>query len=358
MVALNESETMKAKRAKSWVALFGSISGLFLLLCALINALMDPLWLFTHDNSFNTRQYALNERQQKTNRITFSDFDYDALILGSSLVATINQNDFKGMKAFNYSSNSLKAEDYPGYIEYAKERAGKPFKYIILGLDFFGTNQYFQAVEKEPDYYILKAKQPLYRISSLLSLDTLKFSYKNYQMSQLDNTRYYYDRHNIKYLNTFSARVKHNEMIKLLQAYKDKTFAQYRYKNMLAIYQLIKLSNPDSQFIVFTPPISTRSFVFLMRLGLFQAYVQWLKDAVTVFGEVHHFMNINSLTNNMDKFQESIHIFPETGTLIADKITGHANPLIPDDFGVLLRRQNFVKEMDLTVEKLTKYQGP
>ena len=65
------------------------------------------------------------------------------------------------------------------YINFAKVNKGKDFEYIIIGLDFFGTNLLSEVKIEKPKYYIDTAQSPFYRYKMLLSFSTLKKSLKN-----------------------------------------------------------------------------------------------------------------------------------------------------------------------------------
>jgi len=53
-----------------------------------INFFMDPLWCFSLSHRFNQKQDDFNERQQKTNYITFHDFNYPGIIIAAAPAPT------------------------------------------------------------------------------------------------------------------------------------------------------------------------------------------------------------------------------------------------------------------------------
>ena len=77
------------------------IKGFFLLnifFLSIISAFvyfMDPYWTFSHSHKFNSLQNSTNEREQKSSLLYFQHKQYNALLLGTSRVTFINQNDFK-----------------------------------------------------------------------------------------------------------------------------------------------------------------------------------------------------------------------------------------------------------------------
>lgn len=150
------------------------------LLIVAFNYIMDPLWSFNHKNSLQAHQEGFNERQQKVNLIHFSkSFNYDALILGSSRVTIHNTHLIQSAKTFNLAINGMQPYEFNDYIEYAKQKNQKEFKYIILGLDFTSIDYSAQHHNIQP--YIHTSNTFLYRYKVLLSYDTLKISLKNFR---------------------------------------------------------------------------------------------------------------------------------------------------------------------------------
>ena len=114
---------------------------------------MDPFWTFSHSHKFNSIQYASNEREQKSNLLYFREANYDGLLLGSSRVTFLNQKDFDNIKVFNYSFSLATPEEYLKYVEFAKKQNKKDFEYIIIGLDFFGSNKNIEKNANPDDIF-------------------------------------------------------------------------------------------------------------------------------------------------------------------------------------------------------------
>ena len=178
---------------------FFLLSFVLLLLVGWFVYLMDPYWSFSHSHRFNSLQFASNERVQKSNMVFFGKFNYDTLILGSSRVTFINQNDFKGMRAFNYSFSMALPYEYESYIDFAKQKRGKEFKNIIIGMDFFGSNQNIKK-NFNADEIFSDINGLVYRYRILFTIDALKNSLENLKRSIFHKVGgRSYDRHNIAY---------------------------------------------------------------------------------------------------------------------------------------------------------------
>jgi hypothetical protein len=316
------------------------------------NYYIDPLWNFDHANPYNGIQASFDERQQKTNYVTFNDFNYNALILGSSRTSYIDQNDFYGCKAYNYAVNNMLMEEYQGYVDYARQKKGSSFDYIFLGLDFFTTNRNLKLDNQfnPPAYYIGQANTRGYRYKTLLSIDACKFARQNYQASLRGvPVNYAYDRNNRKTLLKVDNATRDAQISSSLERYRSRIYADYEYRNVRKTMGALKDANPGTRFVVFTTPVSTPLFNLMTEMGLLPWYERWLTDLVEVFGEVYCFTYPNSITNNLDNYYDAGHFYPAIGTLVAHRVTGFPDPGLPSDFGILLNSETlpgFINELN------------
>lgn len=342
-------------KSKTWVITVAIFSMIGILPVAFFNFFIDPLWTFGHAHEWNDVQDVINERQQKTNDMTFNSFNYDTLLLGSSRSTYINQHDFQNMNVYNFSVSNISIHEYESFIEYAKKQNGKDFDRIIIGLDFFKTSIKESSKKHSLDSYIDQATDPFYRFKKLLSLELFDYSMINYEASLGDDIPFVrtYNRSNVA--NTFPIDTK-----KMLEATETKikkfrtTFYgetyQYNeeYKKVLAN---LKKNNPNTQFIIFTTPISKPLFEAMVDEGRFSDYEKWLWDMVDLFGQVHNFMYINSVTTDLANYFDGHHFYPEVGTLIAHRISQVDNPSLPNDFGVIMTKENFNEHIESLREK-------
>ena len=346
---------------KRWVKLFMLLIAISFGSLALFNYAIDPLWTFCHSNRFNNAQPGFNERQLKTNRAYFCGLDrYDTLLLGSSRVTYINQYDFKPLNVFNYASVSMYPKEYSAWIKVAKKIKKKPFKTIILGVDFWGSNSGTfaqQQMKQTPDpiTYYNKTVEPFYRYKMLFTLDTLKKSIESIKHSyNLGTTDY--TRSNIKQTIHVSKKRKARAVQTQRGLYINLFYGKgYRYnKKLKNIFLKIKRENPNTHFIVFTTPISFELYKILYNQGKFDDYKRWLQLLVDVFGEVYDFMGSNTITNNPKNYADLHHIYPDIGTLIAHKILGIEDKKIPKDFGVLVTKRNIKEHLKKQEDEIKK----
>ena len=347
--------------SKKWIKILTVLCVLGVVGVGSVNYIIDPLWSFNHTNQFNKKQQGFDERQQKTNFVNFHKLDsFDGVLLGSSRTTYINQNDFIGMKIYNYASSSMRPFEYKGYIDFFKKKKGTDLKYIIIGSDFYGTGIPKDIEFKKPEFYIENTQSILYRYKMLLSIDTLKKSSHNVLGTLLGFPKYY-TRDNVKFQPKVSEKERLERYTKnIIRHTKNLTGIEYSWdSNYETILRQIKSDNPNSKFIVFTSPVTADLLISIIKTGKrLNEYEKWLRLLIDVFGEVHHYMTINSITINSENYPDDDHYYPHIAKLLANKLSGTYNKNIPKDFGIVLNKDNidkFIKNFKIEVES---YQSP
>ena len=72
----------------------------------LINYAVDPQWTFLRDTEWARYQRGFDERQQKTNALTFISPERDGIILGNSRVTYMSVANFPG-RTYNFATSSM-----------------------------------------------------------------------------------------------------------------------------------------------------------------------------------------------------------------------------------------------------------
>lgn len=303
------------------------------------NAVVDPLWFFTHENRWNANQVGFDERQQKTNRARFGSFDYDAVLLGSSRSTYIDQHAFTAQSTFNFAVSGMLPAEYPAYLRFARTLRGKPLAEVFIGLDFFSSSRNYANGAAAPERYFATAEKPFYRAEMLISADTLKKS----RESAANGGRNCdcYDRRNVKHLRRVSAEEHRELLAKDLDHFGGHVYRDYAYDTGLpALWRSLRMEHPSTRFTVFTTPVSAALFRELVRAGRLPDLERWLRDAVEAFGEVTDFMGVNSITIADGHYQDGSHFYPETGDLIARRLSHADASGVPADFGVRVTADN------------------
>ncbi|MFK2826359.1 hypothetical protein QYG89_11910 [Bacillus sp. B190/17] len=323
---------------------------------AAFNFYIDPYWTYDLNHRYNDHQLAVDEREQKTNRIYFQDFSYDTIILGSSRTTYVNQNAFKGMKAFNYAVNNMSIREYDTFLQFAEENNQQKVKRAIIGIDFFKSSiqESEQAVSLKN--YEAKVQQPFYRARNLISLDIFRYSLKNFQMSKNNEVSELrvYNRYNVAHAKQTDAAERLANTEEKIERFRDEFYGknyQYnpRYKEYLTIF---KKRHPDVEFIIFTTPISTKLFQTMIEEGQLDDYERWLRDVTDVFGGVYNFMYPNEVTLDLDNYFDGHHFYPHVGDKIAKRIL--QGPTVKNSpFGVYVTSETIDEHLE-DVEQLVK----
>lgn len=279
---------------------------------------IDPLWNFEHENEYNDYQLEYNERLLKTNYMNSrSQFDYNGLLIGTSRVTYMNQNDFQNKSVFNYSASNLHIDDYLDYIDYVTEKNGHDFTTIYMELYVDSYDSDMENTAESPQYYFEKSEAPFYRYTSLFSYNTWHLASVNHDMSaanEYDGYRYY-DRHNVAYTNypPDDLPVLWNKYVAdFNEKYSDGFNYDPEYKERL---MEIKEAYPNTRFVVFTNLIPYQKLSYMLQNDAYrEGYERWYHDMVDVFGKVYSFQGKTPLSTDMTNFFDWGHYYPEVGT--------------------------------------------
>lgn len=332
---------------KKWIK-----TNLLFLLSALVviisvNFIIDPFWCFEHQNSLNNWQKATNERQQKANKIYFTSKTYDTLLLGSSRTTFMQQNFFIDKRVFNFSASAMRPNEYLTYINFAFNDAKQPIKTIIIGTDFFGYLTDMSYKLDNSTSIVNATKSPYYRWKTLLCYDSINNSIRNIRnVLNRDHQNMTYDRNNIHRLYKLtSIKLNPEIMEKDIEGYAQNEYAGPPDPNFFLTMSKIKKKYPHKNIIIYTTPISKPLFTKMIQMGHYHHYEQWLKDLVTIYGTVYHFMYIHPIAENYrENFIDSNHAYPATNSLIAKKIQSEGMSE-PKNFGMILTRTNIESKL-------------
>ena len=91
----------------------------------------------------------------------------------------------------------------------------------------------------------------------------------------------------------------------------------------------MKFKNPNTKFIIFTSAVTSDLLVSIIKNGnRIYEYERWLKELIEVFGEVNHFMIINTFTGNSD---------------------------VPQNFEVLVKKENINEHLENLRKQIEEY---
>lgn len=333
---------------KKWLVVLVSASFIMVLFIGGVNYAVDPLWIFQHKNRFNTCQLDFNERLQKSVQLKFNkEKKFDTLLLGSSRSTFYNQEHFFNMKTYNYSFSGAMPSEYFDYIEFAKENNSRDFKKIIIGLDFFGYQKTSKQNKESESTEILAIDNKLmFFIKHYFSIKMFKYSIFNIKNSLTNNIKSRrYNRNNIALIERKDE--KHVELVANSRSknyYKDFTHINPDYEE---IFLKIKINNKESSLIAYTTPLSEPYLQEIYKDEyLFQYYILWIKEMVSIFKKVYFFTGENSFSQNYKNYSfDGDHFYPNITDKIIQILTKNEKV---DEYGIVLTKEN----LDEYVESL------
>jgi hypothetical protein len=341
------------KKFKKWIVTTLLAAMAIPALVMIFNYVMDPLWCYSISHGWNQKQFEFNGRIQKTNYITYHDASYQGIVLGNSIVTILAPDMFQNLKVYNYSVNGMALPEYYTYLEYAKKRKGSHIDYIILGLSFRDSDaSNFDLPDAKQ--IIKNSTSIFYRLKMLMSLDTLLFSWDNFMNRHHDRLAYY-DRRLVKYMKRIDRETLKMHMTQHLGIH----YTRYQYNlHFRRILRKLREANPVSKFIVFTNPLSGPLLEDIVRKDLLDEYGRWITDIVDIFGECYHFAYPNKISDDYHKYYfDSIHFYPEVGTMIVDDIFNKRDEG-PPKTAIHVTRANAKQTLERLKKILAGYRSP
>jgi len=306
------------KQYKRWLIFSLVILLTSLSILSTFNYLMDPLWSF-NNFLFTKYKHSYNERTLKTNLLVFSDVKYDGILIGSSRSTFINTNrDKEKHKVFNYSAASLQIKEYEGLINNVKKITHNDLNIIIIGLDFF-TYLNESPLDYSPTKYYDDTQSIFYRFKILLSYDTFKKAMKNLKIDNNFVDERVYDKNYNLFVSKKEMEINHKNIINSAKKFKKQFYNSRKpIDNFKQYINSMLNNNPKTKFIVFTTPVSKELLEVITKdKSLYLLYERWIDALVSSFGEVNHFMYLNTIAkDSSNNFYDSHHMYPHT----ADKV--------------------------------------
>ncbi len=325
----------------------------------LLNYLVDPYWCFDHEIPIGRYQTGFDERQQKTNFLTFNKGAFDTLILGSSRVTYTDTRDVPG-RAFNFATSSMRSTEFLPYLRFASERNAQPFSTVILGVSFYETNEANSETFSPPKEYMEKAASPGYRYRKLFSMSLLRRTLSNIMLDLLakDRNDSYKREGREVFVKQLHLPLPEETLLSAIAAnivtYRKQVYGEfYVYLDLMPTWGELKEAFPDMRFIVFTTPVSSHLLRLLVEEGRLDDYIRWISGLVEVFGEVWNFMYFNDVTENDFNYKDAHHYSPHVCRAIIRRACGLPRDDEFEEFGVKVTPENLEKHLTFLRANLT-----
>ncbi|WP_191566697.1 hypothetical protein [Metabacillus idriensis] len=345
---------------RKWLFVTFGVSGMLVAAIMTFSYIMDPLWMNTISTKYNRFQLAFDERQLKTNRLTFEQRNYDTLLIGSSRMTYMNPYLF-GKDSFNYSASSMYPDEFVPYIRYFTKQNERPAKTIVLGLDFSSVNKKRDIKSSKPEDYVNRPIPAIAFLKNLMTKDTVQYAMENMEISKNKdladtNGMRVYNRQMVAYAPKANQKEVNQKIAEEIKRYPEE-LKEFEYdQGYKSLLQSIKKSSRSSEFIILTTPVTAPRFdTYMEQPHVFDAYQEWLGDIIDVFGGVYVFMDINEITMDTSNFFDTHHSYPEVGELMAARILKKEQSELPENFGKWVTEANvdsFVSEVE---EQMKQY---
>jgi len=339
---------MLSKYNKSiWFLIYFLPTIVFILAPAVFIFLIDPLWQWNHPFHIRAWHQSFNERLQKTNYLASRAIKIDTLIVGSSRSSYMDPSKLGSENSFNYAVSSGTASEFAHHINYVKSRSSIPLKFILVESSF----NHALSIDKtydSPIFYVKNAQNYTKKINNLFSKDALKLAknvvYKPTYNNYLVHGNYFASCRYSK-RNDFSLQQKEQEISSNIMSYKQNVYNSDFDINYSKHLKDIKAAIRNSEFIIYTPPVSKYLLLLLINENQWNNYKQWLRKLVDEFGSVYHFMYPSLLTLDDASFNDAHHPTTQTCDLILEIINNRQKISTYDDICVVLNKSNFNEQL-------------
>lgn len=335
---------MKKHSFAIWSIIFFLPTFIFIICPAIYIFLVDPLWQWDHPWHLTRWHRPFNERIQKTNYLASHKVNIDTLIVGSSRSSYINPKWLGTENGFNYAVSSGKPSEFATHIRYVKKRSRIPLKLVVIESSF-GHALAVDTTFEEPQKYIKDAENWTRKYKNLFSRDTYKlakssrcspqYNYYLYEGGTLHSYRY-------PYIEYPDSAAKEKVVSSQIESYRENAYNKDYDESFAEHLSDIHNAFGDTDFIVYTTPVSMPMIQLIYEMGRIDAYERWLRELVSEFGVVYHFMYPTEITMDLNNFNDAHHPTKDTSEKIMNVITGlHFNTFrYNDELPCVVLRQN------------------
>lgn len=349
-------------RYKKWIKIF-------LLLCLLstlgskvgINYLVDPF------NIFNTnilkKEFQPNERFVKINYLEKHKNEFNGYMFGSSRIGTTSPIDIEKYisksKFYNLTISSGNLYDHQKHLEYFIKNK-YPIETLYLQIDienmyFFGNtnNDYLRKFHP----YILNDSLIEYYKSYLTNDFPINIREK-IKININDSESVVF---NFK-IGSWDQPSKNNEIANNCEEYikniptfniKQKRTVTYikRNEHKEALLNIKRLTDSNNiKLIVFTTPHNKN----MMDRFVIKDYLEYLYDIANIV-DYYDFSGYNTITKEDCNYYEYSHYLSKIGKLIAARIFDDKSIIVPNDFGILVTKENIDLHLLNLKEQIENY---
>ena len=338
---------------------------LFMLIIGTLVILIDPFFHY-HKPWFGLKAVLTDKEYQCIG--TLRTFDYDSLIVGSSVA----ENNYNGWFNEGFDCNTVKAiRSYGATADlcYLLDAAYEDhdLKYIFYSMDTSSL-----AADPIPTYELTGCPMYLYDKNYFNDVEYLynkgvlfeKIPYMiaNTIIGDYDEN----DSYNWAQWKEFNQDMALGLYIRTAEIapMKEKDYYQDVLQANIGLITKQVESHPETQFKIFFPAYSMLFWDNLYRTGDLEAYIYNMEQTIGRLlsydnVEIFYFQDERDIITNLENYMDTLHFSPKINQYMAEQIIAGANKLTPDDYEQRLSDMEdlayeIVNELILPYEDLIK----
>ena len=348
-------------KSTKWIKIFFGLSLIGVLFAGGVNYIVDPFNIF--HTKFLKEQFQMNERFMKIEYLEENKNKYNSYMFGSSRIGTTPPNIidkyFENAKFYNFTVSGANFYDYLTHLKYFIKNE-YPIKNLYLQIDIDNMTNFSWAesnylVKYHP--FILEQSLNKYYLLYLTGLFPFNIKGKIIEnINQKDLVGYYLEtgiwtrpikekkiqENPEKFIKEeISFNVQNKRMIKNTQFE----------NNSKALKEIVDLCLENNiNLIIFTTPHNKN----MMDSFIVEDYLKFLK-MISIYTDFYDFTGYNTITTENINYYESSHYRENVGRLIAAKIFNDKSVKVPEDFGVLVTKDNIDEHLENLRKQIKEY---
>lgn len=344
---------------KNFLIKFGKISAALLLASALLVIFIDPLFHY-HKPWFGLKAVLTDKEYQCIG--TLKNFDYDSLIVGSSVA----ENYYNAWFNEGFDCTAVKAvrsygatADLNYFIDTAFEN--HDLKYIFYNLDTASL-----VADPVPSFELTGCPMYLYNENPFddveylwnkgVIMEKIPYMAANSLIGDYDEN----DSYNWAQWKEFNKEMALGLYIRTeeISPMKEKDYYQDVLDANIALIEKQVADHPNTEFKIFFPPYSMLWWDNLYRNGDLDAYLYNMEQAVSVLldyenVEIYYFQDETEIVTNLDLYMDTLHFAPEINHYIANKIIAGEGQMTKENYA-----ERFHEMKKLTDRMLKEWMVP
>ena len=363
-------------KSTKWIKIFFGLSLFVVLFVGGVNYIVDPQG-FNNKlliNKINAKKYSNTSMTTRFKTKILENGGFDVIMLGTSRIGVMNP------KVLNkyLNSNTFNLE-YPGSNTVIQNKLFKyanhfnNIKYLVYGIDFMSFNENRIIKNDFTEFYDLENKvdnfEKISNYDLYFNTETFVKSGKlviNNILNKQKSEPIYLSENGMRDYRNF-IEDNENGVLKLDEEINNSIKSYFRvnngiYKNYKFSYEyleyfkdIIEFCNKNNiKVFVYIPPMFSEHFDAINAGGYFDEFELFKKELVKITDFID-FTGHNTISKNKNNYWDSSHLRVETTEVIMAKIFNDKSVEVPEDFGVLVTKDNINEHLENLRKQIEEY---